>query len=297
MTLSATPALDSLPGREDPAAASLTASPPASPGAGPRHPPGPAVPALLRRLARLAQPGDAQTEDRHRQLLVQAGWRSRHAPLAFYATKVTLAVLLPALAWWLLQQRAALPSLALTWALPLSASALGLLLPGWALTRRVRQRQRALRRALPDAIDLMVVCVESGLSLDAALERTAQEIGLRSPCLAEELQLMGTERRLGASRERALRGWAARTGLEEIRRFVAMVLQAERFGVRVADALRVQADALREQRRLQAEEAAARMPLQLLFPLIFTLFPALLVVLLGPAAIQLARQLGPMTGG
>jgi tight adherence protein C len=253
--------------------------------------------APLAHLSRLAQPRDADELDAHRRLLVQAGLRSRQAPLWFYATKVALAAVLAALAAVALQQRTTLPATWMLWAAPLAGAALGLVLPGRWLQARITRRQRVLRRALPDALDLMIVCVESGLSLDAAQERTAQEIGLRSPLMAEELRLVGTERRLGASRERALRGWAERTGVEEIRQFVAMVLQAERFGVRVGDALRVQAAALREQRQLRAEEAAAKMPLKLLFPLIFALFPALMVVLLGPAGIQLARQLGAMTGG
>ncbi len=121
--------------------------------------------------------------------------------------------------------------------------------------------------------------------------------GLRSPKLAEELTLVGLELRVGASRERALRNLAARTGLDEISSFVAMMLQADRFGTSVAESLRVHADTLRVRRRQRAEEMAAKIPLKMLFPLIFCIFPSLLLVLMGPAVVQVYRILLPTMGG
>ena len=129
-----------------------------------------------------------------------------------------------------------------------------------------------------------------------SIARAAAEIGLRSTKLAEELSLVGLELRVGASRERALRNLATRTGVDEIASFVAMMLQADRFGTSVADSLRIHADTLRVRRRQRAEEQAAKIPLKMLFPLIFCIFPSLLLVLMGPALIQVYRILIPAMG-
>jgi tight adherence protein C len=178
-----------------------------------------------------------------------------------------------------------------------AAAALGYYLPNLVLSRLTFVRQRELFEAFPDALDLIIVCVESGISLDAAIARAASEIELRSPKLAEELTLVGLELRVGASRERALRNLAARTGLDEVSSFVAMMLQADRFGTSVADSLRVHADSLRVRRRQRAEEQAAKIPLKMLFPLIFCIFPSLLLVLMGPALVQIYRILLPTISG
>lgn len=201
----------------------------------------------------------------HRERFVHAGLRSRSAPVVFYAAKVLLA--------------------------------LGLQPPGLWLRRSIERRQRELFEAFPDAIDLIIVCMEAGLGLDAALERAAHDMELRSPALAEELALLGAERQLGVARAQALRHLAQRTGVEEIRAFATLLVHTERLGTGVTDALRVHAQALRQQRERRAEEAAARLPVKLLFPLIFTLFPALMVVLMGPALISLMRQFGPLVAG
>ena len=233
----------------------------------------------------------------HRERFMHAGLRQRGAPVAFYSAKVVLALSLPLLAW-LVMGLAARPVFgAQGAALLLGTSLLGLQLPGLWLHRRIAARQRELFEAFPDAIDLMIVCMEAGMGLDAALERTAQDMALRSPALADELELLGAERRLGVARSLALRHLAARTGVEEIRTFATMLVHTERLGTGVADALRVHAKALRQRRERRAEEEAAKLPVKLLFPLIFTLFPALMVVLMGPAVISLMRQLGPMVAG
>ena len=151
--------------------------------------------------------------------------------------------------------------------------------------------------ALPDALDLMTVCVEAGLGLDAAMSRAASEIGLRSQALADELNLVALELRMGVKREHALRNLALRSGVDDISSFVAMLVQSDRFGTNVADALRVQAETMRTHRRLRAEETAAKIPLKLLFPLIFFIFPSLMLVLMGPAMISIYRTLLPAMGG
>jgi tight adherence protein C len=176
-------------------------------------------------------------------------------------------------------------------------AAIGYYLPNVFLARRVASRQLELFESFPDAIDLMTVCVEAGLGLDAALAKVGEEIQLSSKILAEEIYLVGLELRAGASREKALRNLALRTGVEEIEALVAMLVQADRFGTSTAASLRVYSDTLRTKRRLRAEEAAAKIALKLLFPLIFFIFPSLLVVLMGPAFINIYRILLPTFAG
>jgi len=179
----------------------------------------------------------------------------------------------------------------------LLAAALGYYLPNFLLRFAIDRRQLEIFEAFPDALDLMTVCVEAGLAMDAALLRVADEIGIKSPILAEELHLVTLELRAGLAKDRALRNLALRTGVEDVDALVAMLIQAERFGTSIADSLRVQSDQLRTRRRQRAEEAAAKIALKLLFPLIFFIFPSLLVVLMGPAFISIYRVLLPSMAG
>jgi tight adherence protein C len=232
-----------------------------------------------------------------RRRLAHAGIRHRQAPAAFFGLKAGLALALP-VAGFVALAAGGVPARGLWWpATVLGLSALGYWAPTVWLAWRARRRQRAVVEAFADALDLMTVCVEAGLGTEAALVRVARDLELASPALAEELQLVNLELRAGAPRDRALRALAARTGVEEVEGFVTMVLQAERFGTALAQSLRVHAQALRTARRQRAEEAAAKIALKLLFPLIFCIFPALLVVLLGPAMIQIHRVLLPTMGG
>jgi Flp pilus assembly protein TadC len=146
-------------------------------------------------------------------------------------------------------------------------------------------------------IDLLTVCVEAGLGLDAALMRVADELALRCPVLADELQLMLLELRSGFSKEKALSNLSLRTGVDDVDKFASMLIQADRFGTSLGESLRVLSDMLRTKRRMRAEEQAAKIALKLLFPLIFTIFPSLLLVLLGPAFIQIYRVLLPTMAG
>lgn len=232
-----------------------------------------------------------------RQRFMHAGIRHPQAVAAFFGVKALLTLALPAAAFVVMVLSGALPrgnALLLALLLPAAAGYWG---PNLLLARRMRERQRAIFEAFPDALDLMTVCVEAGLGTESALLRVADDLAPQSPVLAEELRLVNLELRAGAPRDRALRHLALRTGVEEVEGFVTMLLQAERFGTRVAQALRVHADTLRTLRRQRAEEAAAKIALKLLFPLIFCIFPALMVVLLGPAVIQIHRVLLPSMGG
>jgi tight adherence protein C len=176
---------------------------------------------------------------------------------------------------------------------PLFAAAVGYLLPELWLMWRVQSRQLRLRVALPDALDMLVICVEAGLGLDQALLRVAQELRISHPELSEELQLVNMEMRVGKTRLDALRELARRTGVEDIKALVAMLIQTERFGTSIAQSLRVHSDELRIKRRQRAEEMSAKTTVKMVPALVFFIFPALMVVILGPAAITLMRQLMP----
>jgi tight adherence protein C len=160
---------------------------------------------------------------------------------------------------------------------------------GWLLWR-IHDRQRRLRHAIPDGLDLLVICVEAGLGLDHALLRVAEELRLTHPELSEELQRVNAEMRVGKNRTEALRELARRTGLDDIKALVAMLVQTERFGTSIAQSLRVYSDDLRLKRRQRAEEAAAKISVKMVPVLVFFIFPALMVVVLGPAAIMIMRQ-------
>ena len=156
---------------------------------------------------------------------------------------------------------------------------------------RRKKRMKEMQKALPDALDMLVVCVEAGLGLNQALVRVSDEIDRISRVLSEQLSLVNLEIRAGTGREEALRNLGDRTGLDDIKSLVAMLIQTDRFGTSIATALRVQADTLRTKRRQRAEEAAAKTTIKLVFPLVLFIFPAMFVVILGPAMIQIMQAL------
>jgi tight adherence protein C len=170
----------------------------------------------------------------------------------------------------------------------------GYLLPDIWLMWRVSSRQHRLRKGLPDSLDLLVICVEAGLGLDQALLRVTDELRITHPELCEELQLVNLEMRVGKTRIEALRELAKRTGLDDIKALVSMLIQTERFGTSIAQSLRVHSDDLRMKRRQRAEEKAAKMSVKMVPVLVFFIFPALMVVILGPAVLQIMRQLMPI---
>ena len=143
----------------------------------------------------------------------------------------------------------------------------------------------------------MTICMEAGLGTEAAMTKVAEEMVHNSPTLSEELRLVNLELRAGSSRDRALRNLAIRTGVEEVEGFVTMIIQADRFGTSIAQSLRVHSETVRTRRRQKAEETAAKIPLKLLFPLIFCIFPALMLVIMGPAVIQMIRVVMPTMSG
>lgn len=228
--------------------------------------------------------------------LVQAGVRAPSAPVAFQLGRVALALLLPVVVVLALWSAGRLPDERTRMLLVATCAVLGYVLPFWALRHAVHRRQQALFRAFPDALDLMRVCVQAGLGLDAAIERVGREVRLASAVLSDELGMTVLELRAGVARADALRHMATRVGLPEVDALVTMLIQSDRLGASMADALQVHSQTLRTQRRLRAEEAAAKLPVKLLFPLIFCVFPSLLTVLLGPAVIRLVAHLSQAAG-
>lgn len=252
---------------------------------------------LTKPVAKLSVPKEGWENSQLRIRFMNAGYRSDTAPMVFFMAKTVLTFLLPAIFILYVMISGADYAADMLLLFIITSAGLGYFLPNIFLERRIAYRKREILDSFPDAMDLIIVCVESGLGLDAALARVSEEMHMISPILGEELHLINLELRAGSSRERALRNLALRTGVEDIDTLVAMLVQSDRFGTSVAQALRVHAENLRTKRRLRAEEAAAKIALKLLFPLIFFIFPSMLLVLLGPALISINRILLPAMGG
>ena len=232
-------------------------------------------------------PQSTKELSRTHRMMIRAGYRRPEVVHVMQGVKVLLPVALVSLVYFgnLYQWN---PAFAL-----IAAGLLGFVLPELWLTSRVRRRQRRIVIGLPDALDLLVVCVEAGLGLDQAFSRVAQELRIAHSDLSDELQLVNLEIRVGKSRVEALRELGTRTGVDDIKALVAMLIQTDRFGTDLAQSLRVHSENLRTKRRQRAEEMAAKTTVKMIPPLVFFIFPALFIVILGPAVIAVARQLIP----
>jgi tight adherence protein C len=221
--------------------------------------------------------------------LANAGFRSEQAASVYLGLRVVCLVgfLLPALFFFLLKDGFTLKSM--EWTVFLGG--LGFYLPQITLWYLVSTRQKEIFLTLPDALDLLVVCVESGLGLDAALRKVTEEMKGHAKILCEEFQLANLQLQMGRPRREVLHDLGVRTGVDDVRSLAAILIQADRFGSSIAQALRVQSDSMRTRRRQLAEEKAAKTAVQLIFPLVLFIFPAIFVVLVGPAAIQISRNL------
>jgi tight adherence protein C len=247
-------------------------------------------------LAKLSSPeGDWENSPLRLQFL-HAGVRNPDARLIFYAAKTFLPLALAALAYIAFRGVSTTSSLTLLFYVLLGAL-IGVYLPNLVLYLTVNARQREIFETFPDAADLMLVCVEAGLGLDAGLTKVADEIKRKSKALAEELHLTNLEIRAGGTRNKAMRNLALRTGVEELGTFATMLTQADKFGTSIGDSLRVFSDELRHKRQMRAEENAAKVPTKMLFPLVLCIFPSIIMVIMGPAAIQVIRTLLPMLSG
>ena len=253
---------------------------------------------LTRPISELASPEEGYEQSSVKLRFVHAGIRNPAAPTAFFGIKTVMTLGLPLFVFAAMAFTGSQPkgnNLLLLLLLALAAA--GYYAPNLVLNSMVQRRQREIFENFPDALDLMTVCVEAGLGTEAAMMRVARDMQVKSPALGDEMRLVNLELRAGSDRDRALRNLAFRTGVDEIDGFVTMINQAERFGTSIAASLRIQSDLLRTRRRQRAEEQAAKIALKLLFPLIFCIFPSLMVVLMGPAMIQVYRVLLPAMGG
>jgi tight adherence protein C len=241
---------------------------------------------FLEPVNRFLLPAKGAERTKMERRLAYAGLRSANALPLFYALKTGLALLfllgvLTAAAW--------LP----TWSAPklmffaMLAAFVGLMIPNYVLDHLVERRQKRLRDGFPDALDLLVVCVEAGLGLTAAIQRVSEELKFSHPDLGAELAQVTAEMRAGVEREAALKSLSDRTGLEDIRGLVSLLIQTLKFGTSIGETLRIYAEEFRDKRMQRAEELAAKIGTKLVFPLVFCLFPSFFVVAIGPAVIRM----------
>ena len=220
-----------------------------------------------------------------RQRLVRAGYRSDSAVNLFYGAKVIVPLILCVFAF-----ATGLGNYS-PFFVYLVCMGLGFLLPDFWLGNRISARQAAIRRGLPDVLDLLVICIEAGLSLDQAVVRTAEELNRAQPAICDELMIVVLEQRAGCPRSEAWKHFADRTDVDSVRNLVSVLVQSEKFGTSIAKTLRVHSDTLRTQRRQKVEEQAAKTTVKLVFPLVLFIFPSLFLVTLGPAAITVMESM------
>jgi tight adherence protein C len=230
-----------------------------------------------------------------KEKLAAAGFRSASAITVLYGAKAVLAVVLVLLVL-VLRDRFLTGAVARI-AAPLAGGIVGYLLPGMILDRLVKRRRQQIRMALADVLDLLVVCTEAGCGLDQAIVNVSRELKSVHPAAAEELSMVNMEIMAGKSRADALRNLGRRTGEEELKKLAAILIQTDRFGTSVSDALRTQSDYMRVRRRQEAEERAGKVGVKLVFPIFFFCLPALLIVTAGSGMLQLFRSLLPLMNG
>jgi tight adherence protein C len=235
-------------------------------------------------LSRIAPPSAAEAKKLQKQLM-HAGYRSPNAAMIYRALQLLSLAFFPAIVAVVCALTGRPLGRTTFWIL--AAFVVGFALPRYALKRMIKSRQLRVQWGLADALDLLVVSIEAGLGLNAALVRVGEELKEVHPDICEELVITNMEIRVGRDRAEALRNLAERTGVEDLRSLCAMLIQADRFGTSIARAVRVYADSLRTKRRQRAEQAAQKAAVKLLFPLACFLFPVLFIVLLGPAFINL----------
>jgi tight adherence protein C len=244
------------------------------------------IAAAAGRLGQSLRPSDAQELGKIRLKLMNSGFRHEQAVAVFYGIKVIgliigLAVTFPPLFLKSGPSRS-------TYIFTACAGGLGFYLPDFVLGKCKKRRGEAIFLGLPDALDLMVVCVEAGLGLDAAMRRVTSELAHSSPVICEEFAIANFQIQMGRPRRDVLRDLGIRTGVDDVRALAAVIIQAEKFGSSVASALRVQSDAMRLRRRQLAEEKAAKTSVKIMLPLLFFIFPGVFVVLVGPAVMRMA---------
>ncbi len=252
--------------------------------------PGSGWQALLLSMSKLSVPEGDWQNSQLRLKFVRAGFRGPTTAQTYFSIKTILTLILPLLVAVLIgvgSPATPYPRLALY---AVSLAGIGYYMPDIYLRWMTRRRSDEMRDTLPDLIDLLVICTEAGLGMDGAINRVSLEISRSSKILAEEFNLAALEIRAGSGRSTALKNLALRVNLEDLDGLVSMLVQADRFGTSVAESLRIQSEVMRMKRMQRAEEIAAKVPVKMLIPLIFFIFPALLSVLIGPAVIQISAM-------
>ena len=244
------------------------------------------------RLGRSLRPSNEAEVGKVQLELLNAGFRGEQAVAVYYGLKVLSVMLVVAVAVPVLVGRYGMTQTTVTYAA--LAAGLGFYLPGLVVGQIKRKRMESIFLGLPDAIDLMVVCVEAGLGLDVAMRRVTGELATSCPALCEEFMISNFQVQMGRVRKDVLRDLGIRTGLDDLRALAAVIIQAEKFGSSIGQALRVQSDSMRTKRRQLAEERAAKTAVKIMIPLVLFIFPGVFVVLVGPAGMQIAKTM--MTG-
>jgi tight adherence protein C len=246
---------------------------------------------LFGKIGRRASATKVEDYSASRLKFLRAGIRHENALAVHWGVKIFLTVMFPAA--FLLARTMVLTTLSyqVGMAVTVLCALLGFYLPDIYLNHKAEERRQKNLQSLPDAMDLLVICVEAGMGLDSAINKVAEELGLGSPELSEEFHLMNLELRAGKQRADALKNLALRTNLDEIRSLTTLLVQTDKFGTSMADALRVYSDSYRTQRYQRAEEMAAKLPVKMVIPLVLCIFPSLFLVILGPAAINIYRVL------
>jgi len=247
------------------------------------------VTAAAGKLGRSLRPSSAQELGQIRIKLLNAGFRQEQAVAVYYGIKVIglllgLVVAFPALCLHFGMSQT-------TYIFAAMVGGVGFYLPDFIVGGRKKRRGEAIFLGLPDALDLMVVCVEAGLGLDAAMRRVTTELAQPSPVICEEFAIANFQLQMGRARRDVLRDLGIRTGVDDVRSLAAVIIQADKFGSSISSALRVQSDAMRLRRRQLAEERAAKTSVKIMLPLIFFIFPGVFVVLVGPAVLRMAAML------
>jgi tight adherence protein C len=248
----------------------------------------------VERAAHYVLPKKSSERETTQRQLVYAGFRGNNAVTTFYGIKACLAAGLVVVAILATRWMPQLSTGSLVF-FALLAAGIGLAGPNIVLRSLVKRRQRDLRNGFPDALDMLVVCVEAGLGLTAAIQRVADELRFSHPELASELALVNAEIRAGVERETALKNLTDRTGLDDVRGLVSLLIQTLRFGTSIADTLRVYSEEFRDKRMQKAEELAAKIGTKLIFPLVLCLFPSFFVVAIGPAVLRIIDVLSTLT--
>jgi tight adherence protein C len=248
------------------------------------------VAAAAGKLGKSLRPSNEQELGKIRIKLLNAGFRQEQAVAVFFGVKLILLLIAlvaafpPAVIYLGMSQKAYMAAAC--------AGGVAFYLPDFAVGRRKKSRCESIFMGLPDALDLMVVCVEAGLGLDAAMRRVTSELGQSSPVLCEEFAIANFQIQMGRPRRDVLRDLGIRTGVDDVRALAGVIIQAEKFGSSISSALRVQSDAMRLRRRQLAEARAAETSVKIMLPLIFFIFPGVFVVLVGPAALNMSAMFG-----